>query len=602
MQVKSFRQRVFRGILASPGISIGKAYVLNKFHICIIKHKVSKNGVGIELERFDKALETTKDDMLETTKNSVRSIGENLSLILHPQMQILRDPSLIKKTKQTIEKEQVNAEWALQKTYGKMAARFEKIKDPYFKDRMHDIEVVINRVLNCMVGTEQESLANIKDAVIVIAHDLTPFDTANMASSSVLGFATEVGGKASHTGIIASSLQIPALVGIPRITTIVKTGDTVILDAAGGKIIINPTEEQFELYNVKRRQFLYFDKELESNADFTAKTRDGVVVNFKANIESSRDIQMALSHGAEGIGLYRTEFLFMNAQKPPDENNQFVEYRKVAESIAPYDAIVRTLDTDSDKMTAAYDDEQEPNPALGLGGIRFCLKNPQLFRTQLRAILKASHYGKLKVMYPMVSGVEELRKANRFLEKQKRELEAEGVSFDMDIKVGMMVETPSAALLIHQFAPHVDFFSIGTNDLIQYLLAIDRANEKVAYLYQPLHPAVIRLLHMIIQAANQYGVPVSVCGKMSSDPLYAYMLIGMGDIKDLSMNAHSIPKVKKFMQNVSVAEAKKHMQKILELSRTRDIKKYLVANVSPLLIEGMFSEVTIEEYGNRPYQ
>lgn len=602
MNTKGLRSRTFRGIQVSPGISIGRAYVFNKFHICIVQHEIQKEDVKSEIERFEKALETTRDNMLETTKNSVKNVGDNLSLILNPHIQVLSDPTIIEQTKQAIKKELINAESALQKTYNKLAVRFEKIKDPYFKDRMRDIEVIINRVLNNMIGTEQESLSNLSEAAIVVAHDLTPFDTAQMASKNILGFVTEVGGKTSHTGIIASSLQIPALVGIPRITGIVKTGDKIILDGIGGQLIVNPTEEQFESYGSKRQRFLYLDRELESNADFTAKTKDGVIVNLKANIESSKDIRTALGHGAEGIGLYRTELLFMNAERFPDEDEQFEDYKKVAESIAPRAAIIRTIDVGGDKMMPNGDDGKEPNPALGLRGIRFSLRNSQLFRAQLRAILRASHYGQLKILYPMVSGLEELRKASRLMEKQKLELKAEGIPFDADIKVGIMIETPSAALMTHQFAPYVDFFSIGTNDLIQYLLAIDRCNERVAYLYQPLHPAVIRLLHIVIQAANRHGVPVSVCGKMSADPLYAYMLLGMGDIMDLSMDSHSIPKIKKFIRNISVAEAKRKMQIIMGFEKISDVRKYLIKNVSPMLMEGMLSEIMMEDYGERRYR
>ena len=597
MTPKIARHKVLKGIVASTGISIGKAHVLNKFHLCVIKHNLSGNEFKNEIARFDEALEYTKSKMLETMNENVKRPSDNINLVLHPHVQVLNDPTLTNQTRQTIEKDMVNAEWALKKTFDKLAARFDKIKDPFFRDRLSEIEIVVNRLMQNMMGTEQESLSTISGQVIVLAHDLTPFDTVQMNSKNVLGFVTEVGGKTSHTGIVAASLHIPALVGIPKATQAVVTGDTIILDAIGGSLILNPTENQFKYYNRMRQQYLYFDQEMESEAMQSATTKDGVVISLKANIESSHDIEAAISHGADGVGLFRTEYIFARGGMFPNEEEQFEEYKKVAKAIAPNDAIIRTLDMGGDKMPFATDNNREPNPALGLRAIRYSLNNPQLFRTQLRAILRASHYGRLKIMYPLISGVEELRKAVRFLDKQKRDLEMEGLPFDRGIKVGMMIETPSAALMAHQYAPYVDFFSIGTNDLIQYLLAIDRGNEKVAYLYQPLHPAVIRILSIVAQAADKYRIPISICGQMSADPFYAFMLLGMGNITDLSMDPYSIPKLKKFVRNISVADAKMHMKKISELSKVRDIKKYLLTHVSPLMMEGMISELTVKDYG-----
>ena len=600
MTPKILRPRFLKGIVASTGIAIGKAHVLNKFHICVIRHSISKEDVKKEIARFDETLENTKSKMAEAVNKNIKSSGDNISLVLHPHIQLLNDPALVNQTRLTIERSRVNAEFALKKTFDKLAARFEKIKDQYFRDRLNEIEVVVNRLIQNMMGTEEESLSSLPGQVIVLAHDLTPFDTAQMNSVNVLGFVTEVGGKTSHTGIIAASLHIPAVVGMLKATQIVKTGDTIILDAIAGHLLINPTEDQFKHYNRMRQQYLYFDREMESQAHEAATTKDGVVVTLKANIESSDDIKAAIGHGAEGIGLFRTEYLFAKGTRFPTEEEQFAEYKKVAEAIAPNDAIIRTLDFGGDKMPFLTNSDPEPNPALGLRAIRYSLRNPQLFRSQLRAILRASHYGRLKIMYPLISSVEELRQAGRFLDKQKRELSRAGIPFDVNIKVGMMIETPAAALMAHQYAPYVDFFSIGTNDLIQYLLAIDRGNEKVAYLYQPLHPAVIRILSIVAQAAEEHGIPVSICGQMSADPFYAFMLLGMGSISDLSMDSYSIPRLKKFIRNVTVSEAKLHLQNIMELSRIKDIKKYMITHVSPLMAKGMISEVTVGSFGKPP--
>lgn len=587
--------KIFKGILASPGIAIGKAYVLNRFRLSVMERAIARNAVKDETDRFMAAVESTRGKMIQSIGAGVKNLSNNLRDILHPHLQLLSDPTLIDQTKAAIERDLVNAEWALKTTYEKLAQRFEKIRDPYFKERVGDIETVVDKLLHELMGREEESLSNLTEPVVVFAHDLTPFDTAQMSSKFVLGFVTETGGKTSHTGIIASSLWIPAVVGIPKITKAVETGDAVIIDALTGMVLVHPTDQQFQIYNRKRQLFFYHDRELEKESKLPPVTLDGKVVKLMMNIESSQDIHIAAKQGAEGIGLYRTEFLFVRDNRLPDEEEQFEDYRKVAESISPRPAIIRTLDLGGDKVPSDFGEEPEDNPALGLRAIRYCLRNPAVFRAQLRAILRASVYGELKIMFPMVSSIEEIRKAQSLLAGAMRELEREKVNFNRDIEVGMMIETPSAALMAEQFAQYVDFFSIGTNDLIQYLLAIDRGNQKVAHLYQPLNPAVIRLLHMVIKAANQNNIAVSVCGKMSADPFYAYLLLGMGDVEALSMEAHSIPKVNKFIRGISLYDARKHVQKILQFHHVRDIKKYLIANISPLLTEGMFSELTVED-------
>jgi phosphotransferase system enzyme I (PtsI) len=587
----------FKGILASPGIALGKAYVLNRFNMAIVSRTLQKDEIFLEIDRFNQAIEAVRNRMIATANKNVGKLSNNLRDIFNPHIQILGDPILIEQTSQAIEKKHLNAEMALQQTYDKLAQRFEKIRDSYFNERLREIEMVVNMLLReLMQAGDDEGLANLSEPAIIFAHDLTPFDTAQMSAKSVLGFVTEQGGKTSHTGIIASSLSIPAVVGIPKMLRSVETGDNVILDAFTGTVIIDPTEQQFQSYNKKRQQLQYLDKKLEMNAGKEARTRDGVLVKLVANIESTADIHKTATFGAEGVGLYRTEFLFLRGNNLPDEEEQFEDYKKVAKSVAPYDAIIRTLDLGGDKMPDSLHLEGELNPALGLRAIRYCLDNPSIFRTQLRSILRASHYGKLKIMFPMINSVEEFLKAKALLEKAKKELEREKIPFDENIKVGAMVETPSAALMINHFAANeVDFFSIGTNDLIQYLLAIDRGNQKVAHLFQPLNPAVIRLLWMIIQAANRYKVPISICGKMSADPVYAYLLLGMGDIESLSMELHSIPPLKQFLRDISAEDARKHVLKIIEFDKVKEIKKYLVKHIKPMFMEGMYSELMMDD-------
>ncbi|MDH5542134.1 MAG: phosphoenolpyruvate--protein phosphotransferase [Nitrospinota bacterium] len=598
MSKKTDQSKVFKGIVASPGIAIGKIFVLNRFHLCIIKQEISAQKVKEEIQRFDSAIDATKKRMLETVKNNVKSMTNNLSYILHPQIQLLEDPSIIDATREMIEKEKVNGEWALKYTYDKLTVRFKAIKDPFYRDRLRDFEGVINSVLQTMTGLENDDIDSIQEPVVVVAHELSPFDAIRLTSSNILGFVTEVGGKTSHTGIIASSLHIPALVGVQKITRFVQAGDTVIIDAFSGRLHLHPTEKSFQFYNKRRQDYLYFDQKLESEeAGLAAETKDGVRVFLKGNVESSQDVKSSIEHGAEGIGLFRSEYLFLNRGNFPTDEEQFQEYKKVAEEISPHHAVIRTLDIGGDKVPVSWDEEIEANPALGLRAIRYCLTYKQVFTTQLRAILRASHYGKLRIMYPMISGVEEVMQANQILEKEKKALRKQKIPFDESIKVGIMVEVPSVALTLGHFAQYVDFVSIGTNDLIQYLLAVDRGNEKVAMIYEPLHPAVIRTLQIIIRSANESNIPVSVCGQMSADPVYSYLLTGMGKVDDLSMESHSIPKVKKFLRSISSEDARNDVAKIMQMSRIKDIRKYLVNKLSPLLEDGLISEVGAEDFG-----
>lgn len=589
--------KIFKGILASPGIAIGKAYLLNRFHVAVVCRNIGKDEAFMEIDRLNAAVEKVRNEMIKSARESVGNIPANMRDIFNPHIQILEDPTLIGHARQMVEKKLVNAEYALKETFDKFVQRFENIRDGYFKDRLHEIEMVVNKLIRELLGAGvDDGVSKLDEPAVIFAHDLTPFDTAQMSAKHVLGFVTEVGGKTSHTGIIASSLNIPAVVGAVKILRSVETGDNVIVDAITGNVIIKPTDQQFQAYNQKRQHLLFLDKKLEKEAGKEARTKDGVLFRLTANIESPSDIPTASSYGAEGIGLYRTEFLFVRGNRLPDEDEQFEDYKKVAQLVAPYEAIIRTLDLGGDKMPGHMIDEPEANPALGLRAIRYCLEQPAVFRTQLRSVLRASHYGRLRVMFPMVSSLEEFIKAKAILERIKRELDKEGVPYDKNMKVGMMVETPSAALMVTQYAVNeVDFFSVGTNDLIQYLLAIDRTNQSVANLFEPLNPAVIRLLWNIIQSANRYKVPVSVCGKMSADPVYAYLLIGMGDIENLSMDSHSIPKLKGFLRDVSAEEARKHVLKVMEFDRVRDTKKYLIKNVTPMFSEGMFSELTAED-------
>jgi phosphotransferase system enzyme I (PtsI) len=385
-------------------------------------------------------------------------------------------------------------------------------------------------------------------------------------------------------------MDIPAVVGLKNLSIRLKTGDLVIVDGNSGDVVLRPTGDQFQKYNRRRQKFLYFDETVHAQKDLKAATKDGIEVRVMANIESSGDLPHLAEHGAEGVGLYRTEFLYLNRNEWPDEEEQFQDYKKVAQVVAPHYAVIRTLDIGGDKISPSKSfSEVEPNPAMGLRAIRYCLKHPKIFKTQLKAILRASHYGKLKIMYPLITTVEELLAANALLEECKKQLAENEIPFDSDIEVGIMIETPSSVMLADILARHCSFFSIGTNDLIQYTMAIDRINEQVAYLYEPLSPAIVRMLSVAINAATKAGIGISVCGKMAGDPAYALLLLGMGQTINLSMDVHSIPRIKKFIRSISIAEAKQVGVEALAANDTEELKGLIAARLTLAAAEGITS-------------
>jgi phosphotransferase system enzyme I (PtsI) len=429
-------------------------------------------------------------------------------------------------------------------------------------------------ILRNLVGEELEKISGIDEKAIVVAHDLSPADTAQMDREKIIGFATDIGGKTSHTSIIARAMEIPAVGGLENVTDQVETGDHIIVDGLSGRIIINPCEATFKEYLDRQRRYRYLEKEIHKYADLPAETIDGKRIHIAGNIEIMDEIPALVSHGAEGIGLYRTEFLYLNRTSPPDEDEQFEAYLEVLRKVAPDPVTIRTLDVGMDKFMRFFDHPLELNPAMGLRSIRFCLKEKPLFKVQLRAILRASAHGRLRIMFPMISGVDELRKARALLDEAMEELDREGIEYDRSLEVGIMIEVPSAALVADLLAVEVDFFSIGTNDLIQYALAIDRVNEHVAYLYQPLHPAVLRLIKQVVDAGHRAGIRVGMCGEMAGEPLYAMVLLGMG-LDELSMNAYSIPRVKKVIRGANMKAARELVKEVLVLPTAEDIMLYL---------------------------
>ncbi|MBI5827820.1 MAG: phosphoenolpyruvate--protein phosphotransferase [Deltaproteobacteria bacterium] len=581
---------LMKGIGVSSGIVIGKAYlmdtgVVEPAHYC----HLDASDIDREIERFEKALNDSWDQLNRIKKKleEDRRGKEHISII-DAHLMILKDNMLINDTVKVIKEERVNAEWALHTVLKGVMEYFDKIDDEYLRERSKDIEHIVNRVLVNLTGRKHEPVAEIKTPSIVIARDLTPADTAQMVKGMVLSFLTDVGGKTSHIAIMARSLEIPAVVGLESVTRKAENGDTVIVDGTTGTVIINPSESVIDVYRKRQEKYADYGKALFHYKDLPCETTDGRRIHLMGNMEIAEEIDSLIEHGAEGIGLYRTEYLYLNRKDLPTEEEHVRAYRQLAKRMSPNPAIIRTLDIGGDKSIGGIDMGKEINPALGLRAIRYCLKNVEIFKTQLRGILRASASGKIKVMFPMISGIEEIRRAKAVLEEAKAELKAEGRPFDQGIEIGVMIEIPSAAIIADMVVKEVDFISIGTNDLLQYSLAIDRVNEHVAYLYEPFHPAVLRIIKTVADAANKAGVSVGVCGEMAGEPEYALILLGFG-VQVLSMNAFSILRVKRLIRSVSYAEAKKICKTIIGIATAKEVEHYITSKLPGLYKEEFWS-------------
>ena len=588
---------LIKGISASSGIAIGKAYVLDRNFFCVLHQTIDEGGIDDEIEKFHHAVDISINEMEEIKDKAQQEFGGDLPImIFDAHAQILNDPTIRQDVERIIFAEKCNAEWALKALLDDYHSRFSKIKDVYFRERLQDIEQVITRIQRNLIHGEDDEQALLEDFFILVAHDLNPFDTLQLDHDKIIGIATDAGGKTSHAGILAASMDIPAVLGLKTISMMVRTGEPLIVDGDTGQVIHSPTNEQFIEYNSRRQKYLFYDKELQSQIHLESKTLDGVNVRVMANIESSGDLESAREHGAEGVGLYRTEYLFINNRGYPDEETQFEDYRKVAQMTSTGSAVIRTLDLGGDKL-GDFDDRIEPeaNPALGLRAIRFCLSNGDIFKTQLRAILRASAFGPIKLMYPLITTLDELLEANEHVEAAKDELRTEGADFNEAIPIGIMIETPASVMIAPELAKHCSFFSIGTNDLIQYTMAIDRVNEKVAYLYQPLSPSILRMLAQIVAAADEAEIGISVCGQMAGDPVYAMLLAGLGNVRELSMDVHSIPRIKKLIRSISIADARTIAAHALSLGTTAEIKEYILKEMRRFMVEGVSSDLLGDE-------
>lgn len=564
-----------KGIAASPGISIAKAFRLQNPEISITK--VTVTDANAEISRFEAALEKSKFELQAIKDHANKELGKDKADIFAAHLLVLSDPELISSVKEKIITEQVNAEFAFNEVTTTFISIFESMADEYMKERAADIRDVTKRVLANLLGKTIANPSMISEEVVIIAEDLTPSDTAQLNRKYVKGFTTNIGGRTSHSAIMARSLEIPAVVGTKTVTSTIENGMLVIVDGLDGNVIVNPTEDVVQEF--KDKKAAYEDKKAEWAKLVNEKTvtADGHHVELAANIGTPDDIKGVLNNGGEGIGLYRTEFLYMGRDTFPSEEEQFEAYKKVLEGMSGKPVVVRTLDIGGDKELPYLDLPKEMNPFLGFRAIRLCLEMQDLFRTQLRALLRASVHGNLKIMFPMIATLAEFRQAKLILMEEKEELLAKGVSVSANIEVGMMVEIPSTAVMADLFAKEVDFFSIGTNDLIQYTMAADRMNERVSYLYQPYNPAILRLVKMVIDAAHKEGKWAGMCGEMAGDNVAIPILLGLG-LDEFSMSASSILPARSQISRLSKAELNQIAEQALSMGTAEEVERLIRKN------------------------
>ncbi len=579
---KKSGEKMIKGIAASPGIAIGRVFIWDSEEYNISKSEIKDQQVAFEIVRFEEALIKTRAEILDIQKKISKEMGVEHAEIFNAHLLVLEDRMLIEEVINRVKQEKINAEYIFAGVLKKYYEIFSKMDDEYLKERLIDIQDVGKRVLRNLLGKQKRGLLQLEEKVVIVATNLSPSDTALMHKKNVIGFATDMGGRTSHTAILARSMEITAVVGLKTLTPSVKNGAVIIVDGNQGEVIINPDKAVIRKYQKEKKKFERFGQGLSKLKTLPAITKDAHQVLVGANIEFPEEIASVLAHGAQGIGLYRTEYMYLNRVDLPTEEEHFLAYKKVTQHMKKNVVVIRTMDLGGDKFVSHLDIPMEMNPLMGRRAIRFCLDRPDIFKAQLRGILRASVFGNLKIMYPMISGLDELRQANKILQEAKNELKKRHVPYDRSIEVGIMIEVPSAALIADILAKEVDFFSIGTNDLIQYSLAVDRVNEKIAYLYKPAHPAVLRLIKGVIDAGHDAEIWVGMCGEMASDPPFTLLLLGMG-LDEFSASSVSVPEIKKVIRSVSYAQAKLIADKALTLSTAAQIEEYTRAELKEIL-------------------
>ena len=549
-------EKVFRGIAVSAGVCRGKILVLHRARHLISRKDVADEAVATEVSRFEKALVQTRQQILDLQRRVAKNMGTAEANVFEAHLLMLEDRVLVEEVLRLIREQKINADYAFHSVAERYAGVLVGADDEYLRERASDMRDLTSRVLDNLLEVKDEfDLHHITEPCLLVSHDLSPSTTAQLDKKAVLGFATDIGGKTSHTAIMARSLGIPAVVGLQSISQELESGDYALLDGYNGIVVVNPTDQTLFEYGQLLRIKASLEEKLQEVRRQPAVTLDGKAIHLSANIEDPSDVEAVLAHGADGVGLFRTEFIFINHDKLPTETEQYQAYQQVAAALKPHPVIIRTLDLGGDKFASHLQLAQEMNPFLGWRAIRFCLQQVDLFRTQLRAILRASAEGNVKMMYPMISGLDELNQANALVEKYKAELRAEGLPFDENLAVGVMIEIPSAVLIADALAARSKFFSIGTNDLIQYALAADRTNEKVSHLYEPTHPAIIRLIKMTVDAAHAHGIPAAICGEIAGDPVLTPLLIGLG-VDELSAAPTVVAQVKYIIRRLKLSEAR----------------------------------------------
>ena len=564
-----------RGIGASLGIAIGKAYLLEQEDVQDVEERlVRPEEIDAEINRFKEAVSRAQDH-LRTVINEVPDEYRDHVYILDTHMMLLKDRLLYEGTIERIRRKKVNAEQALKKTVDKVKGNFKKMPDPYFRDRASDIVHASNLILEHLLGTGRSKISDIDKRVIIVAHDLSPAETTQIQLERVKAFITDLGSHTSHTGIIARSLEIPAVLGLKNATRTIETGDLIIVDGNSGVVVVDPDEATLSRYHDRKARFDDFQAQITRTSHLPAETTDDRHLAVLANISLLEEVVSALDHGSDGIGLYRTEFLYLNRHSLPSEEDLFENYKDLAEIMGHRQVTIRTLDLGGDKFSSSIQLSEQMNPALGLRAIRFCLQSPDIFIAQLRAILRAAYFGDIRIMFPMISQVEEIIEAKRMLAEAADSLNKEGIPFKEDIVVGAMIEVPSAVFMADILAKEVDFFSLGTNDLIQYSFAIDRVNKHVADLYQPLHPVVLRMIHRTVKSAKDQGIEVALCGEMGADPINLPVLLGL-ELDTISMNPISVPAIKNMVRMLSFEETKAFAQDALKQPTASDVQQMIL--------------------------